>query len=121
WNNSSTYYSDVQYATINSDGSLGSFTATRSFTTGRYGFGMTTYNGYLYVYGGSASGNAYLSDSQYVPITGNGALGTWRTSASFSAGRNSGGSAAYNGYIYMTGGTASGATLPNTVLYAQID
>ncbi len=61
-----TFKNDVQYAKINSDGTVGAWTATNSFTTPRSGHTSVAYNGYLYVIGGY-DGSTY-NDVPYAQI-----------------------------------------------------
>ncbi|GEM_PF-4636528 len=64
-----TTYGDLQYAMINADGTLGSWTTSSNVFSGtRYGHGFISYNGYLYVLGGRATGTNF-SDVQYAHIT----------------------------------------------------
>ena len=115
----SVYYNDVQYAPINSNGTIGTWTATTSFTTARWGLIAVAYNGYLYIMGGQYS-SSYLNDVQYAPINANGTLGTWAATTSFTTGRSEDGGVAYNGYLYIMGGQGSGGDL-NDVQYASIN
>ena len=46
-----TYRDDVQKAAINADGTIGAWSTTTAFTTGRYYHTSVAYNGYLYVIG----------------------------------------------------------------------
>ena len=116
-NNGPSYYDDVQYAPINANGTLGTWTATTSFTTGRYEQTAVAYNGYMYLIGGYGGGN--LADVQYAPINANGTLGTWVATTSLPAARYGHTSFAQNGYIYAIGGY--GATELNDVQYAPIN
>jgi N-acetylneuraminic acid mutarotase len=102
------YLNDVQYAPINANGTIGSWAATTSFTTGRSSHTSVTYNGYVYVMGGT-DGTNYFSDVQYAPINANGTLGTWQSTTSFATGRYGFTSIAYNGNEYNMGGTNGGA------------
>jgi N-acetylneuraminic acid mutarotase len=113
-----SYLSDVQYAPINANGTIGTWTATTSFTTGRYSHTSVAYNGYLYVIGGY--NGAALSDVQYAPINANGTIGTWTATTSFTTARYGHTSVAYNGYLYVLGGT-NGSTKYNDVQYAPIN
>lgn len=120
-NNGGTYYNDVQYAKINSDGSIGSWMTTSSFATGRYSMGLVTYDGYMYLMGGNA--NAVIQkDTQYARINANGGLGAWATTIDFTSSNNRYGlgAFAYNGYVYVVGGHN---TTPyyNDTLYAKIN
>jgi len=58
----------VQFAPVNSNGTVGAWSATTSFSTGRYGHTSVAYNGYLYVIGGY-NGTA-LNDVQFAALTG---------------------------------------------------
>ena len=139
---SSTYCNDVQYAPINNDGSIGTFTTNSTyFSIPRFYATALAYNGYLYVIGGSqesadtdckSSGSSlFCSDVQYAPINSNGSVGTFTTSSNYlSTPRRSHGSVAYNGYLYVVGGTqdntatckdAGTSVYCNDVQYAAIN
>ena len=115
----SAYFNDVQYAPINADGTVGTWTATTSFTTGRSSHGTVLYNGKLYVIGGTRSAGP-LNDVQYAPINTDGTVGTWTATTSFPTARYSHTSVAYDGYLYVLGGRY-GATDLNDVQYAPIN
>ncbi len=91
----------VFYASINSGGTIGSWTATTSFPTSgptmpaRHGFGVVVYNGNLYVMGGVAAASGgdcttgsvstyYCNGVFYAPINANGTIGSWQSTTSFS-------------------------------------
>ena len=57
---------DVQYATIKTDGSVGEWNTTTSFTTARDAHASVAYNGYLYLVGGFGATN--LNDVQFTPL-----------------------------------------------------
>jgi len=125
------YCSGVQYAPINSDGTVGAWHYTHNstddntsfvsgFTKGRYLHSTVVYNGYMYIIGGY-SGNAasdcttYCKDVQFAPINANGTIGAWHythnntdDSGSFVSGiigvRGAQATTVYNGYIYVSGG-----------------
>lgn len=121
WNNvGNTYYNAVQYAPINANGTIGIWTATTSFTTGREDHALEIYNGYMYIFGGQNS-SGQLSDVQYAPINANGTVGTWSSNTSMTATRIYFGSAIYNGNVYFGGGQDSGGTILTTVQYASIN
>ncbi len=116
----SAYLSDVQYAPISSvDGSIGVWTTTTSFLTGRQGLTSAIYNGYVYVLGGF-DGTTYYNDVQYAQINANGTVGAWTTTTSFVSARYNHTTVSYNGYVYVLGGI-NGSTYYNTVQYAKID
>lgn len=113
YNNSSSYYSDVQVANINADGTLGTWAATTSYTTARAGAFGGTYGGYAYLAGGTStangSGDAY-GDTQYAQINADGTLGAWRTmSATLASDRFGGATSFYKGYTYAVGGVENGS------------
>src|ERR1019366_8648916 len=73
--------STVDYATINPNGTLGSWTPTASLLTAVDYASAVVYNGYVYEIGGCTTGcpsvNAYTAAVEYAPInTTNGTLGT---------------------------------------------
>lgn len=113
YNGSTTHFADVQFAPLNPNGPVASWT-TSSFSSGRAYHGVETWNGYLYVIGGMSSGTP-LSDVQYSQIQPSGTPGTWLPTASLSGPRFGLSSAVYNGYLYVTGG---GGTAD--VFYAQV-
>lgn len=115
--------SDIQYAKINSDGTLGTWTATTSIpgaNAARYGAGMVAYNGYMYIMGGY-TGSTYLDDVLYTTINSDGTLGsTWQTSSVvLPSTRYTFGLVAYNNRFYISGGY-NGA-LKNDTYYATIN
>ncbi len=116
--NSYSPLNDVQYAPINANGTIGSWTATTSFTGARYNHASVVYNGYLYLMGGNGGSN--LNTVQYAPINANGTIGTWNATTSFTTGRMGLMGVAYNGYLYITGGY-NGSGYFKDVQYAPIN
>ncbi len=97
---------DVQYASINADGSLGTWQSTTSFNTGRLCHASVVYNGYLYVIQGFYySAASPLTDVQFAQFNADGSLGSWQSTTSFSPARWGHKSIAYNGYVYSMGGS----------------
>ncbi len=115
----STGLNDVQFAQINSDGSIGGWQATTSFTGFRNNFGAAVYEGYMYVLGGTNGG--YLSDVQYAPINPSGSVGTWASTTSLPSARFGMAVIVQNGYLYSIGGATTGGTAVATVEYAPIN
>ncbi len=116
--NGSTYYNDVQYAPINSDGTVGGWTtAATTFTTARYLHASAVYKDYLYVVGGTDG--TKRSDVQYAPLKASGDLGSWSSTTSFTTARSQHSAVAYNGYMYLLGGDTGSAA--NDVQYAPIN
>lgn len=126
------YLYDVLYASINAaDGSISSWTATNSFSTGRRFVAAAAYNGYLYIMGGRNNAG-YLQDVQYALIcTGSnsgaggcsstpGTVGTWSTSSHSLPAVSAGGASFGNaGYLYFAGGFDGGTYSP-AVYYAKL-
>ncbi|MBI3097766.1 MAG: hypothetical protein HYY93_05885, partial [Planctomycetes bacterium] len=79
-NGGSGVLNDVQYASINPDGSVGAWaTATTTFATPRIFHTSVVYNGFLYVIGGSDGVGVILNDVQYAAINSDGSVGAWAT------------------------------------------
>lgn len=108
-----TYYATVEYATLNTDGTVGSWASTTSFSVARANHSSAVYAGYLYVFGGqhatsdtlcNGTASNYCSDVQYAKINSDGTVGTWSTTNSYSSARFELAGTMYNGYIYLNGG-----------------
>lgn len=121
-NNGATYYNDVQFAPINSDGTIGAWHYTHSstddgttfvsgFTTARSSMGFVAYNGFLYVAGGDSNAGANMyNDVQYAPLNANGTVGTWLQTNSFSKARRNMTVIPYEGYLYIMNGCQAGTS-----------
>ena len=109
------YLSDVQYAKINSDGSIGSWNYTASLprkVSDADGFAA---NGYMYIFGGKESDINCTSNTYVAPISGNTTiasgnnptgLGTWfLTNERFSAERSNAAAIYSGGKAYLLGGS----------------
>ena len=123
----------VYSSPIAAAGTLGAWTVTTSFTTGRYGLGAfvapaatytTSITGYMYIVGGvyyNGTTLTYLKDVQYGPITSVGAVSSWTAVAvgdDLNNARAFFGTAVYGGYVYVVGG--KGASVYNNVEYAPV-
>lgn len=104
---------EVDYASINADGSINSWVEDTSspLLYDEYSGAVTGYDGYIYVVGGYGASN--LSAVTYAPVNGDGSLGAWQYTTSMPiaiSGDNSNVAlVAENGYMYvMGGGTNSG-------------
>ena len=98
---SGTYRSDVQYAAINPDGTLGAWRTTTGFNTARSEHSSVVHNGFLYVIGGSAG--TVWSDVQYALVSPDGTLGAWQTTTILTQARSAHNSVVENGYLYVIG------------------
>ncbi len=111
----------VEYAAINSNGSLGTWATTSSLLTASELATSVEYGGYIYEIGGQNS--AITTVVEYVAINSNGSLGTWAdtTSLTTSSGDAYSTSVVYNGYIYEIGGNASSGAYVSSVYYIAIN
>lgn len=114
-----TYYNDVDYTTINSDGTIGDWTSTTSFPINIAEHSSLYYNGYMYVIGGY-DGTNKLSDVYYAPVNSDGTLGSWQTTTPLSEGRCRHSSVIDYNFIYVVGGNnASGYA--TSIEYAPVN
>lgn len=110
----------VYYAALKADGSVGTWNTTTAFTTVRSDFGAVVRDGYIYISGGYSSASSTLSDVQYAAIKSDGTLGSWVTTTPLTQPTFSHGMIAYNGYLYVIGGTDGFSSQYNSVFYAPI-
>ena len=115
--NGTAAITNVDYAPINANGSLGAWTSTTSLPTATYHATSVVYNGYVYEIGGY-NGSAAIANVYYAPINNNGTLGSWTTTTSLPAATYHATSVVYNGYVYEIGGETT--LTVNTVDYVQI-
>jgi hypothetical protein len=116
----SASFQDVQYAPLNADGSVGTWSNSHSLVhaTTLTTQGAVAYNGYVYLTSG-CHGGGYEWGMQRAPIAANGKLGQWQLIAStmdsdrYAAVIN-------NGYLYATGGNRTGFPVSSTTSYAAI-
>ncbi len=123
------YCRDIQYAPINSDGTLGAWASAGGVyagtgNTGRGHLGMAIYNGYVYVMGGNYNNNSSVSaEVDVAPINANGTVGTWTQNPTGmgSFGRSNSQLVQAGPYIYFAGGRQnSGGNQLSTVVYATL-
>ena len=109
----------VDYAPINSNGTLGAWTATTSLPVAITTETSIAYNGYLYEIGGANSSGASIATVDYAPINSNGTLGAWTATTALPVATRYATSVAYNGYVYEIGGDTT--SIIATVDYAPIN
>lgn len=108
---STNFNTTVYYAPISSNGTVGAWSTTTAFTTGRRGHGMVAHNGYMYLIGGQSGAATYRSDVLRSSInSSSGALGSWSTMSALPNTLGYFGSAVYGSKIYLVGGLLSGST-----------
>ncbi|MDD5693215.1 MAG: hypothetical protein PHU86_01970, partial [Patescibacteria group bacterium] len=113
-------YSDVEYAKINSDGSIGTWAiATNELSSYRGYQASLAYNGYLYVIGGY-DGTSDTNIIEYAALDpDDGSVGTFSLAANtFVGGREELVAFVYNDFLYITGGYGSISPDP-TVYYSD--
>lgn len=98
----------VQFAKINTDAALGSWTAASSFNTRRSDPAVTIKDGYIYVAGGWSANFTFLNSVEFAEILSDGSLGSWQTTTSMQTLRPHATIAAINGYLYAFGGGRHG-------------
>jgi hypothetical protein len=129
-----TWSTEVRHAVINGDGSLGAWSAASGggsdaqLSTGRAQGGAVAYAGHIYVVGGSTGtgGGLYTTGSMYATVAATGVITSWTDTSTQSpsgvlpAGRSQFGIGTSGGYLYVAGGTTSGPTLKNNIIYTQM-
>lgn len=115
---------DVQYAPINSDGSLGTWSTTTSLGTVRDHASSVVSNEQLYIIGGE-NGGTILGTSEFSTVKGAGEASAWTTQTNtFPTNRSNPAVVAYQGYIYISGGCSpcgSGGTYLADIWFAKIN
>jgi hypothetical protein len=120
--NGGSLVSNVYYAKLNSDGSLGAWQTGTSLPQARYGASSANFGGYVYVMGGDYS-STNQSTIYYAKLNSDGSLGAWQTASNtIPDSLEFADSVAANGYIYELGGTESvgGTTGTVNVYYASL-
>lgn len=79
WQPSSTFFSDVFFARINDDGSLGPWTSTTSMPQPRQHQTVHFLNNRIYVVGGITSGLGILDSVVSASVNSDGTVGAWRS------------------------------------------
>lgn len=93
-------------------------------STNRFFHQMVAYNGFLYVSGGRSNTVGAFSDTIYAKINSNGTIGAWQDGPTMPTARHRHAMAAYNGYMYITGGCTTGfdcLDVYTSVYYAKIN
>jgi Kelch motif len=97
------YLGTVQYAPINTNGTLGTWQSANSLNFARGYHGGAIYNGYIYATNGTIGGSV-SSSIEYAAINNNGSLGAWNLTNNPTTPTNTHVSFVYNGYLYTVGG-----------------
>lgn len=110
-----TIVSDVLFAPIHEDGTVGAWSTTSPLPSGRYGHTSVAYNGFIYVMGGY-DGVATLNEVLVAPINADGSVGEWSTTTGLPSARFLPSSIAYNGFLYVIGGTDSNTNFTDVLV-----
>lgn len=114
----------VYYATINNDGSLGTWTTSpNALPVPIYQSSAVAVNDRLYMFGGTTQAVDPATDAIFTaPINGDGSVGTWTTSSSTLPAELSRAASAYHdGWIYLAGGGTNSADRSTGVYYAKLN
>ena len=99
------YYDTIDYAEIQSDGSLGAWnTSLNTLNTRRYAFGICVYNNYIYAVGGATEGGIALDSVEYAEIGSDGEIGTWNYTTPLALHMYGNSAVVSDGYLYSVGG-----------------
>jgi N-acetylneuraminic acid mutarotase len=121
YNSSSTPITNTYYAPINSNGTIGTWTATTSMPIAVYSAGSAVYNGYVYELGGAISSNVQQTGTYYAPLNSNGTIGTWTSTTALPTPLQFASTVENNGYIYELGGISTGSTPQSATYYAPLN
>ncbi len=108
----------VNFAPINSTGSIGSWTSTAALPSPIERHTSVVYNGYLYTIGGFSNAGQ-TSTVQFAPINSTGSLGSWTMTTALPGNVYEHASVVNNGVVYTIGGLDSTET--STVLFAPVN
>ena len=115
-----TAQNTTYYSKINSDGTLGSWTAGSTITNARKSAQVVTANGYVYVAGGVGNTGNYQTSVYYATLNaGTGAIGTFATTSALPGTRAEGSALVANGYMYVIGGRDT-TTYQTSVYYSKL-
>jgi len=115
-----TAISNVYFAKVNADNTLSTFSAGTSLPAARNKHSMVTYNSKLYILGGYDNSGTKSSTVYIATPALNGSTGAWSTGTALPVAISNHSSIVTNGLITVMAG-AVGATLSNTVYYANAD
>lgn len=120
-NSAGTSTATAQYARLNADGSVGTWNTTTSFPTANCNGAATSYNGYIYVNGGTSSAGT-SDDIYYAKPNADGTITAWTTASTpLTTDLRHHQAVARGGYIYFIGGERVDGTDNQNVYYAKLN
>lgn len=113
----------VLSAPLGANGYIGSWTEQTGspIPGGANGPGYTIDNGYIFLFGGFTSGNAFSDKVYSAPLKPNGEIGAWVEQTALPVANARSSSVAWNHYLYVIGGATTGWLGQNTVYYTQVN
>ncbi|MBN1335647.1 MAG: hypothetical protein JXB39_06775 [Deltaproteobacteria bacterium] len=118
---SSACSSAVYTAALDTDGTVGEWTAQAELPTGVTQPGGAVVRGYVYVIGGQASDGTYSDTVSASRLDADCSIDAWTDATDIPSGRASFGTAHAGSHLYTVGGSISGATTSQRVYHAEID
>ena len=116
--------STVYFAPISSTNSVGAWATTTPLPTAVYQHSAVVNNGFIYTTGGCNAGtcSAITSTVYFAPISSTNSVGAWATTTPLPSAIYGHSAVVNNGFIYTTGGCATGAGQcpTSTVFFAPI-
>lgn len=122
-NSSNSNIGSIEYATLSGSGDVGTWTqSTVNAPCNCFLDSVVAYDGYMYMIGGNWGGGL-MNPINYIKINSDGSLAStgWVSGPTPNVPRQSHGAVAYDGYVYIFGGSISGGATTNTMEYAKIN
>ncbi len=117
----SQVYNTIYYASINTDGTIGTWqTSAVTLPGNRWGHTAVYLNGYIYVAGGASvlTETSAINTFSFCKVLADNTLSAFSAGASLLTSRNKHSMVTYNSRLYILGGYSNGGTKGNTVYVA---
>ena len=123
YGSASAHTNTVQYAPINANGTMGSWTTTTALPAVRGYVTAVSGNGYVYVLGGTDNGGVNYNTIYIGKQNSDGSITSWLTSSvTLPSNLNAISAVISNGFLYVLGGTGGATSAPTTaVSYTHIN
>jgi hypothetical protein len=116
-----SFVSDVLYAPLNGDGTVGDWTDTGSIDSERAYHSAFLNGGFVHITGGFDAAFGFLTDHLVAALNPDGSVGPWSAAAELPSGRVWHTAVAYRGTAYVIGGFNPTFTVVPDVLRAPLD